>query len=64
MVDNVKCYINTQFANDPKNDLTNDELNSLGVPELALLMLVRGNDGNDYCAMIQLLLTSGSSFFE
>jgi hypothetical protein len=60
-----KKYINTQFANDPKNDLTIDELNSLGVPELALLeMLVRGNDGNDYCAMIQLLLTSGSSFFE
>ena len=60
-----KKYINTQFANDPKNDLTKDELNSLGVPELALLeMLVRGNDGNDYCAMIQLLLPSGSSFFE
>lgn len=63
-----KKYINTQFTNDPKNDLTKDELNSLSVRELALIkMLVRPNEidfSNEYCTMIQLVLTSGSSFFD
>lgn len=58
-------YINKVFNQDTKNDLTQAEIDSFGVRELAALeTMIRGNEGKDYCGLIQLSLLGGAGFFE